>query len=182
MKDETGKWGYSSADNGSYCDNVYCFCFGVVQMSKKTQDEEAIERGQDTAIVRHDTLEETVSLMFREKEAMDDPENWFVNERDSGDGNRYSVKEYLDVLRKNKCWGFYRRGTNVIHVWIDDEAEFYDMLFLFAHEFGHVEPPSSDDVEEQSNAYGRVAVRALSGLLGTLDENHPLMTRTLWEL
>jgi len=78
-----------------------------------------------------------------------------------GDGeNEAPVEEMPGIIEEHhRCWGFARRPKSEIHVWIGKHASFNDVLNLFAHEYGHLEP-RQDDEELRADSFARVAVRA----------------------
>lgn len=130
-----------------------------MEFMKKTKADEMIELGATTRLVKHDTLEEAVAEMVN-PEAMLSPEAWVIPADLTGDNIERTVQEFIDDVRKHQpCWGVCKMDLNEIHFWIGDKAEFSDVICLFAHEFGHLEPWTKDS-ELRSEAFGRVAVRA----------------------
>ena len=147
--------------------NEFLFCSECEASGngQRRRSERVVLRANDAEVIRHDTLEEVLGLLVCEKESFDDPDFWYVSERDSGDGQRYTLAEYMATIRKHHtCWGFADVEGNEIHVWIDKESEYYDVLGMLAHEWCHMEPYFELDVEAWSESYCRVAVRAHSSL------------------
>jgi hypothetical protein len=74
--------------------------------------------------------------------------------------------EFIGLVREHcPCWGHCRTETGEIHVWIGPEATDEDVLFLLAHELGHLEQVAllDDPVlqeEMRADSYGRTASTA----------------------
>lgn len=48
-----------------------------------------------------------------------------------------SRKESINLIKKNRFWGFVDLNSKAIHVWADPKVEFEHLLKFFGHEFGH---------------------------------------------
>jgi len=123
-------------------------------------NEAMIEMGSTTILVPHETLDSCLRVFFKDL-PMDHPEEWIVCRDDLGKDEVSTVGRFIDDIKKHQpCWGFCRTDKNKIHYWIGPSANIYDVIGLFAHEFGHLEP-LQEDSELRSEAYSRVSVRAL---------------------
>lgn len=133
------------------------------------QTAELIKRGAITKLVQHNTLKECIA-QFVPQEAMLSPDEWAIGADDSGDGNEYTITEFINTINTMQpCWGICKSDKNEIHVFIGETATLSDVICLFAHEFGHLEPIFSDP-ELLSESYGRVAVRAWCAIRETLGD------------
>jgi len=145
-----------------------------MEFMKKTAADRMIEMGATTKLVQHDTLEECIA-QFIPAEAMAAPDEWSVGALDTGDGIERTVGQFIeDVRRHQPCWGVCKQDVNEIHFWLSDQATWADVLALFAHEFGHLEPPVEENEladELRSEAFARVAVRALCAARETLGDS-----------
>jgi len=140
-----------------------------MEFSVKTEADRMIERGATTKLIRHETLEGAVA-QFIPPEVIAEPEGWKIGADDSGDGNEYSVSEFIELIRVHQtCWGVCKQDANEIHYWIGNYAILSDVVCLFAHEFGHLEP-HLDDEELRAEAFCRVAVRAMNAVRETLGD------------
>lgn len=145
-----------------------------VNTSKKTEADKMIQMGAETKLVQHYSLE-TAIAQFIPPEAMAAPDEWTVGAEASGADREYTVSEYIEEIRKHQpCWGVCKKSVNEIHFWIGAKATLSDIMALFAHEFGHLEPwlvESPESEELRSEAFGRVAVRALCAIRETFGDS-----------
>lgn len=141
----------------------------AVQEAPQAEPTEDETVQKEITLVRHDSLEEIVSLYWHLEENGLTFQEWLCCECGGLDyeGNEveHSPQDMIDGIRLTGVWGFADEAKGEVHAWID-KYDLPTLLWFFGHEIGHCfdviveKSPEHTRSEIRAETYGRAAQQA----------------------
>ena len=103
------------------------------------------------SLVRHETAREAALILLGGDMEIVDPET----------GHGYGVDQVADGLEQMPIWAFVDLNTVEVNYWVRGDASFDQILWVMAHELGHLIPDECFcDDEDRAESFAVVASQA----------------------